>query len=746
MADPSSSDVHTDRARSALGPIGKPSISTCPSCKKRYGPGYHSCPHCKSPLTKFVTPATTEVIFPPSASLLAKYRWAQRDTRDTVTAILADPDLARDPDTLSLLSEVTKALGHATRVLSIVDDPNVTPAVKAAASLISSDATCPTCLTEFAAGYRLCPSSSNTFHKAAMEAERCPDCGHTVCPPDCDCETCGEDPMPDTPLAKAFGYAKPKPISATTQFRPDPRLHSHPFNPDPTKPNRCSDCGMGSGAHSRMVYKPTPATEEDILAAGGDGSAPLKKSDPDPEDLSYTVVKSRPEQRFTLGPVYMPTTIDAHGEFIDAESLQKATWNYVRETGSDRSVYLQHSTQPAGEWVEIVTWPHEVEANLTLPDGSGTVRKAKFPAGTVYMGVVWEPWAYDLVKKGQLRGYSMGGYARRVEAVMKHGGGTHDQKSHGGGSGSDATSSGDTGGGVAGSRTTPLSPAQIKARREALQAATSSGEYAMGGPHDSTKQNATEIVADSGKKHLKFTPEREAIHNELIDAAMAEAEARGVPSNRDAILMGGLGGAGKTRIIESDEVRRRGIKAEEFLVVNPDDFKERLIGRGLVDVIPGFTPMESSHLAHEESSHIASRLAERASNRGMNVIWDFTLGSSGSGSDKVADLHRNGYDNVKGIFVDVSIEKSIDSADKRWIGGVDRYLMGQGGQGGRAVPHSVIRSQAGARVGSGNPYGTQNRQAFNIMQRQGRFDSTILFDNDGDGTSSSYPQTLVEIQ
>ena len=42
----------------------------------------------------------------------------------------------------------------------------------------------------------------------------------------------------------------------------------------------------------------------------------------------------------------------------------------------------------------------------------------EFPAETPFMGVVWESWAWDLVKAGQLRGYSIGGKARRVEADL----------------------------------------------------------------------------------------------------------------------------------------------------------------------------------------------------------------------------------------------------------------------------------------------------------------------------------------
>ena len=132
------------------------------------------------------------------------------------------------------------------------------------------------------------------------------------------------------------------------------------------------------------------------------------------DDFEYAVVKSAAESRYTLGPVYMPGQLDAHGEWATAEDLQKATWDFVKDSGSDHSVYLQHSDQPAGEWVEIMAWPHPVTATMNKAAGSASV---DFPAGTVYMGVTWEPWAWNMVKAGKITGFSMGGWAQRVEGV-----------------------------------------------------------------------------------------------------------------------------------------------------------------------------------------------------------------------------------------------------------------------------------------------------------------------------------------
>ena len=120
------------------------------------------------------------------------------------------------------------------------------------------------------------------------------------------------------------------------------------------------------------------------------------------------------EERYTLGPVYVPNIEDAHGEFTDELTLQKALWDWVR--ADDRTIYLQHSEKAAGEMVEMLTWPMAIETELSVPNEG--VTKYSFPENTPFMGVIWEPWAWEMVKRGELRGYSIGGKAERMEADL----------------------------------------------------------------------------------------------------------------------------------------------------------------------------------------------------------------------------------------------------------------------------------------------------------------------------------------
>lgn len=126
---------------------------------------------------------------------------------------------------------------------------------------------------------------------------------------------------------------------------------------------------------------------------------------------------SKASKRYTLAPVYQPDTPDGHNEMVSADTLQESLWGWVQK--GDRTIYLQHSEQAAGEMVEILTWPFEVTTHMALPGETG--REVTLPADTPYMGVIWEPWAWDLVQESELRGYSFGGRARKVTLLQDDG-------------------------------------------------------------------------------------------------------------------------------------------------------------------------------------------------------------------------------------------------------------------------------------------------------------------------------------
>jgi len=130
----------------------------------------------------------------------------------------------------------------------------------------------------------------------------------------------------------------------------------------------------------------------------------------------FDVQKAEHEKRYTLGAMYIPDMEDAHGEWTSAEELQGAVWDYVRS--DDRRIRLQHNRDVvAGEWVEVMAFPY----SLTVPikTAEGEEMQHTYPPNTVFLGVIWEPWAWEMVTEGKIRGYSIGGKAERLFVDME---------------------------------------------------------------------------------------------------------------------------------------------------------------------------------------------------------------------------------------------------------------------------------------------------------------------------------------
>jgi predicted kinase len=229
---------------------------------------------------------------------------------------------------------------------------------------------------------------------------------------------------------------------------------------------------------------------------------------------------------------------------------------------------------------------------------------------------------------------------------------------------------------------------------------------------------ATDEQYAIGDRRRMWSPEREELHHEIVqDMYATEHE---VPCEGKAILAGGLPGAGKTTVLAA----LAGIDLSKYVVVNPDDFKEAMIRRGMAPQVDGLTPMETSDLIHDESGDIAKRFAARAISDGKNVIWDVTMKSLESTQKRIADLRGAGYREIEGIFVDIPVEVSVQRADARYREGHEAYLLGQG-LGGRHVSPEMIRDQADEEFGS------INRKVFEQVKPE--FDRWRIYDNSVNG-------------
>jgi predicted kinase len=228
----------------------------------------------------------------------------------------------------------------------------------------------------------------------------------------------------------------------------------------------------------------------------------------------------------------------------------------------------------------------------------------------------------------------------------------------------------------------------------------------------------TKLLYTTDADHEQWSEERAVMHDQII-ADMYEA-ARHVPCEHQAILAGGLPGAGKTTVLG----QHAGVDRSRYLTINPDDIKTEMAKRGMMPEIEGLTPMEASELAHEESSYIAKQLALRAMSDGKNVIWDITMSSRESTEKRISDLREFGYSRVEAIFVDIPVQTSIQRADSRHRADHDRYGAGHG-LGGRYVAAEIIGAQADP------DWGSCNRKTFE--QVKPKLDAWARYDNSVDG-------------
>jgi predicted kinase len=213
-----------------------------------------------------------------------------------------------------------------------------------------------------------------------------------------------------------------------------------------------------------------------------------------------------------------------------------------------------------------------------------------------------------------------------------------------------------------------------------------------------------------------WSDQRDAMHDSIIDGLYARAS--DVPCERRAIIAGGLPGAGKSTVLE----RYAGIDRSQYLTINPDDVKEEMARRDMIPPVSGLSPMEASDLVHEESSHIAKRLAHRAYADGKNVIWDITMSSRVSTENRVTALRTQGYGRIEGVFIDVAVDVSVSRAESRHREGEDSYRAGDG-YGGRFVPAELIRAKTDPE------WGSCNRKTFEDVKDH--FDCWYRYDNSG---------------
>ena len=192
-----------------------------------------------------------------------------------------------------------------------------------------------------------------------------------------------------------------------------------------------------------------------------------------------------------------------------------------------------------------------------------------------------------------------------------------------------------------------------------------------------------------------WSSDRTLLHQSLLDDIYSRAA--DVPCDHEAIVAGGLSGAGKTTVLANHPE----IDRSRYLTINPDAIKEEMARRGLIPEVAGLSPMEASDLVHEESSYLARQLAIRAQGDGKNLIWDITMSDLAKTEQRITSLRESGYTKVDALFVQIPIETSLRRTEERYWTDQDKWFAGEG-LGGRLIPPEVILRQADEEWGSGN--------------------------------------------
>ena len=188
---------------------------------------------------------------------------------------------------------------------------------------------------------------------------------------------------------------------------------------------------------------------------------------------------------------------------------------------------------------------------------------------------------------------------------------------------------------------------------------------------ESYKQHT--IPNPENPKERKYTPERLAVHNEILDkmfknAANFKPEAGQKP---DFIILGGTGGAGKTAFSKGDS---KVFDESKYLKLDSDEIKEQ---------IPGYNP-QKAYLSHVESGDILDKALARAKAMGLNTVLDATMRNSAK--DDFMPFKEAGY-TMQAHYMHISPAESAGRALLRWKGKV-----GEDGKvkRGRLVPPEVI--------------------------------------------------------
>jgi len=123
---------------------------------------------------------------------------------------------------------------------------------------------------------------------------------------------------------------------------------------------------------------------------------------------SFEVVKALEEQRIVLGPVLIPETVDLQGDIISSEAIEKAAHDWLAGINVTSKTGLMHKDF---DRAFLVVESYVAPVDFTV-EGRKILKGTWMAAFKILDDETWES-----VKKGELRGFSIGGTASETEKL-----------------------------------------------------------------------------------------------------------------------------------------------------------------------------------------------------------------------------------------------------------------------------------------------------------------------------------------
>lgn len=305
------------------------------------------------------------------------------------------------------------------------------------------------------------------------------------------------------------------------------------------------------------------------------------------------------------------------------------------------------------KWIRMAAWIARHLGDLDSPQANP--QHPNYPSAGVVAHLLWGSGP-SKTKANAAMNYAQGVVERIRKEEERHLLGKHDQSTHGKGGGSMGRM--------------PLDEETVNNMKGGSAA-----------PH----------IVKNADGTYGFTPERQALHDQIVSDALA-----GIPrsENPTMVFLGGGAASGKSTAIANSGINI----SEKHAVINPDDVKTKL---------PEYkekSPQDAARFTHEESSYLGKRIQAAAIERKVDIVNDGVGDTSAASMNKKIDAAKKAGYKVSGAYVtvptDVAWQRSQARAEKS----------------GRHVPEDVLRS-AHAGVSRTFP---------EIMNN---FDSVDLFDN-----------------